>query len=337
MRTILSLVFAMAFVLTGCSGSGLNASETIAVLDESTNIRLGEFSLMLRYQQAQMETYYGSMLGGGIYQQEMPDTGERYGDTAKKSQMEEFNLLYVLEAEAPNYEVALTEEEKGAVAEAAKSFLDANTPQFKKAVGAEQADVEHLLTLLTIQNKMYDALTADVDTAVTDEEAAQKRITYAFISTTGTETDSEGNTVPLTEEEKAAKKAALQEVLDAAKESGDLNAAAEGKENITVNTTSYGADSSSPSEEVRKAADILKDGEFAELVEVESGYYAVQMVSPFDRDATDSRKESIVQERRDVLYDEKCEELMAAHTFTMVDEVMAKLTFDQTFVLKTEQ
>ena len=65
MRTILSLVFAMAFVLTGCSGSGLNASETIAVLDESTNIRLGEFSLMLRYQQAQMETYYGSMLGGG--------------------------------------------------------------------------------------------------------------------------------------------------------------------------------------------------------------------------------------------------------------------------------
>ena len=59
--------------------------------------------------------------------------------------------------------------------------------------------------------------------------------------------------------------------MDAAKESGDLNAAAEGKENITVNTTSYGADSSSPSEEVRKAADILKDGEFAELVEVESG------------------------------------------------------------------
>ena len=76
MMTILSLVFAMAFVMTGCAGSKLNASETIAVLDETKNIRLGEFSLMLRYQQAQMETYYGSMLGGGIYQQEMPDTGE---------------------------------------------------------------------------------------------------------------------------------------------------------------------------------------------------------------------------------------------------------------------
>lgn len=337
MMTILSLVFAMAFVMTGCAGSKLNASETIAVLDETKNIRLGEFSLMLRYQQAQMETYYGSMLGGGIYQQEMPDTGEVYGDTAKRSQMEEFNLLYVLEAEAPNYGVTLTEEEKGAITEAAKTFLDNNTPQFKKAVGAEQTDVEHLLTLLTLQNKMYDALTTDVDTEVSDEEAAQKRISYAFISTTGTETDDEGNAIELTEEEKAEKKAELQAVLDAAKEKGDLNAAAEEKENITVNTTTYGTDSSSPAEAVREAADLLKDGEFAELIEVESGYYAVQMVSTFDREATDSRKEAIVQERKNTLYDEKCQELKDAHTFTTVDAVMAKLTFDQTFTLKVEQ
>ncbi|MCI8558991.1 MAG: peptidyl-prolyl cis-trans isomerase [Lachnospiraceae bacterium] len=333
---ILSLVFVLAFVLTGCSGK-LDASETIAVLDETTNIRLGEFSLMLRYQQAQMETYYGSMLGGGIYQQEMPDTGEIYGDTAKKSQMDEFKLLYVLEAEAPDYEVVLTEEEKAAIAEAAKAFMDANTPQLKKAVGAEQADVEHLLTLMTIQNKMYDVLTADVDSAVSDEEAAQKRITYAFIATTGTETDSEGNTIDLTDEEKAEKKAALQAVVDEAKTSGDLSAAAEGKENITVNTTTYGADSSSPAESVRAAADTLQDGEFAEIVEAETGYYAVQMVSTFDREATDSQKETIVQQRRDELYNEKCEELQEAHTFTTVDEVMGKLTFSQTFVLKTEQ
>ena len=331
------MIFALVFVLTGCSGSKLNAGETIAVLDESTNIRLGEFSLMLRYQQAQMESYYGSMLGGGIYQQEMSDTGELYGDTAKRSQMDEFQLLYVLEAEASNYEVALTEEEKGAIIEAAKTFLDNNTPQLKKAVGAEQADVEHLLTLLTIQNKMYDALTEDVDTVVSDEEAAQKRIVYAFISTTGTEADDEGNMIPLTEEEKAQKKAALQEILDAAKESGDLSAAAEGKENITATTVTYGADSSSPAESVRAAADTLKDGEFAEIIEVESGYYAVQMVSTFDREATDNQKENIIQQRKDTLYNEKCEELKAAHTFTVVDAVMEKLTFDQTFVLKIEQ
>lgn len=334
---ILALVLMLSVALTGCSGKQLNASETIAVLDETTNIRLGEFSLMLRYQQAQMETYYGSMLGGGFYQQELPDTGEVYGESAKRDQMEEFKLLYVLEAEAPNYQVALTEEEKAAAAEAAKAFMDANTPQVKKAVAAEQADVEHVLMLMTIQNKMYDALTADVDTEVSDEEAAQKRINYAFISTTGTETDSEGNTIELTEEEKAAKKAELQEVLDAARESGDLYTAADEKEGIMSTTTTYGVDGSSLAEAVRTAADTLKDGEFAEIIEVENGYYAVQMVSTFDREATDSRKENIVQERREDLYQEKCEKLQEAHTFTTVDAVMAKLTFDQTFVVKMEQ
>lgn len=334
---ILSLVFVLCLMLTGCSQSQLNASETIAVFDETTNVRLGEFSLMLRYQQAQMETYYGSMLGGGIYQQVMPDTGELYGDTAKVSQADEFKLLYVLEAEAANYGVSLTEEEKAKITEAAKAFMDGNTPQLKKAVAAEQADVEHLLTLMTIQNKMYDALTADVDTSVSDEEAAQKKIAYAFISTTGTETDSEGNTIQLTEEEKAAKKAELQSVLDAAKESKDLNTAIEGHENITVNTTTYGADSSSPAEAVREAADKLSDGELSEIIEVESGYYLAQMISTFDREATDSQKETIVQQRRDALYDEKCGELQEAHTFTTVDAVMAKLNFSQNFVLKVQQ
>ena len=42
-------------------------------------------------------------------------------------------------------------------------------------------------------------------------------------------------------------------------------------------------------------------------------------------------------QRKDSLYDEKCQELKEAHTFTTVDAVMAKLTFDQNFILKTEQ
>lgn len=334
---ILALILMLSVALTGCSQKQLDGSQTIAVLDETTNIRLGEFSLMLRYQQAQMETYYGSMLGGGFYQQELPDTGEVYGESAKRDQMDEFQLLYVLEAEAPNYQAELTEEEKAAIAEAAKAFMDANTPQVKEAVAAEQADVEHVLALMTIQKKMYDALTVDVDTEVSDAEAAQKRVNYAFVSTTGTETDSEGNTIELTEEEKAAKKAELQEILDAAKESGDLKAAADDKEGIMSTTATYGADGSSLAEAVRTAADTLKDGEFAELVEVENGYYAVQMVSTFDSEATENRKVNIVQERRDELYQEKCEELKAAHTFTTVDAVMAKLTFDQTFVVKMDQ
>ena len=78
--------------------------------------------------------------------------------------------------------------------------------------------MEHVLTLMTIQEKMYAPLTEDVDTEVSDEEAAQKRIVYVYMSTAGTETDEDGNTVDLTDEEKAAKKQELQDILDAAGE-----------------------------------------------------------------------------------------------------------------------
>lgn len=332
---LLSMVLILAFSLCGCSQSGLNGSETIATLDGTTNIPLGEFNLMLRYQQAQMETYYASLFGTGVYQQDISGSGVVYGESAKEALLEDFKEMYVLEAEASNYQVALTEEEKAAITEAATKFLSANTDRAKKAVTADQATVEHVLTLMTLKDKMYTALTADVDTEVSDEEAAQKRISYVFESTADTY-DEAGNAIPLTDEEKAEKKAALQEILNVAKESGDLNSAAEAKER-TANSLTYGDGSTAIGEEVQAAANALADGEFTDLIETDNGYYIVQMVSTFDREATDSQKETIIQQRRDDLYTEKSQELQDAHTFTQIDSALAKLTFERTFTLKTEE
>ncbi len=334
---LLSMIVVLALTLCGCAQSSLDGSETIATMDE-TNIPLGEFNLMLRYQQAQMETYYGGLFGGesNIYQQDMSGTGVIYGETAKETLIEEFKKLYILEAEAPNYQVALTEDEKAAIKEAATKFLSTNTDKAKKAVTADQATVEHVLTLMTLENKMYTALTADVDTEVSDEEAAQKRISYLFESTSGTEYDEAGNVIELTDEEKAEKKAALQEILDAAKESGDLSAAAEAKER-TASSITYGEGSTAIAEEVQTAANALADGEFAELIETSTGYYAVQMVSTFDQEATDNQKGTIVQRRKDDIYTEKYQKLQEAHTFTPVETVLSKLTFERIFTLKTQE
>jgi len=332
---MIAMVLVLSFVLAGCSGSSLNGSETVATLDD-TNITLGEFNLLLRYQQAQMETYYGGIFGAGFYQQDISGDGTIYGEAAKEDLLGDFERMYILEAEAPNYGVALTDEEKAAVTEAASKFLSDNTDGAKKALAADQAAVEHVLTLMTLNDKMYDALTEDVDTEVSDEEAAQKKIAYVLVSKRGTETDADGNPVNLAEEEIAEKKEQLQSVLDAAKESKDLSAAAEAAE-LSASTVTYGADSTSPVEEVRAAADKLADGELAELIETENAIYAVQMVSTFDRDATDSRKTSIINERREALFNEKYAKLQEAHTFTPVEDALAKLTFERSYMLKMEE
>ena len=193
---VLIPVLALTIALGGCGQEVvLDGTETAATLDGTTNMTLGEFNLLLRYQEAQMETYYGSMFGtSNIYAQDMTGSGTIYGETAKETLIDQFREMYVLEAEAPNYGVELTDEEKSAITEAAAKFLEDNTEEVKNDLGVDQNSVERFLTLAAIQDKMYDALTADVDTEVSDEEAAQKRIAYVYISASGTETDENGNT-----------------------------------------------------------------------------------------------------------------------------------------------
>ena len=53
-------------------------------------------------------------------------------------------------------------------------------------VSGETEYVERVLTLLTIQKKMTDAVTKDVSTEVSDEEAAQKSMQYVSFPYTTT-------------------------------------------------------------------------------------------------------------------------------------------------------
>ena len=82
---VLAAGLMLAGSLTGCGkGNTLDGTQTVAVMDETTNVPLGEVSLLLRYQQAQMESYYGSMLGmTNVYGQDLSGTGTIYGETRK--------------------------------------------------------------------------------------------------------------------------------------------------------------------------------------------------------------------------------------------------------------
>ena len=86
-----------------------------------------------------------------------------------------------------------------------KNFDEGNELEAKELVSGETEYVERVLTLLTIQKKMTDAVTKDVSTEVSDEEAAQNEYAVCKFSRYTT-TDEEGNSKTLTDEEKAALK-----------------------------------------------------------------------------------------------------------------------------------
>ena len=397
-------------LLTGCSSSN---DEVVAKMGD-TKLTLGEANFMLRYSQAQTQSYLGAMFGEGtnVFQQDLTGSGQAYGETVKESVLNDLKDMTILEQHMSDYNVELTDEDKAAIEEAAKQFIADNSKEVLKEMSATEETVSRILTLYTIQSKMETAIEADVDTEVSDEEAAQKTIQYAYftipetenetedtteatsegesettteaasederetetgteaVSETETETEaaSESETVAETEteatseteavseaaseetsedttesetEESAEKKETretVQGIIDAVQGGETLeDAVKEVDESKSLTSYSYGADEETLNENLKNAADTLSDGEIAsEPVEGENGFYVVQMVSTFDRDATDQKKEEIIKDRKKELYDNKIAE-WDTESFDINEKVWDKVTFEEIFTLKQEE
>ena len=169
-----------AGLLTGCAAS-LKSSDIVAV-NEGVNITLGEASVMLRYNQAETQSYLGGLFGeGNIFQQDLTGSGEPYGDIMKENIMHELQEMTNMEAHMADYDVEITADEQAAIEAAAKQFVADNDEKTLKAMYADEASVARVLTLYTIESKMEDAIKAGADTEVSDEDAAQKTIEYVLL------------------------------------------------------------------------------------------------------------------------------------------------------------
>ena len=320
--------------LSGC-GNTLDGTKTAATVGEE-KITAGTVNMMLRFTQAQMDSYY-AMFGGsisGLWSQEGED-GKTYAESTKDDVKEQIHDMVLLEQHAPDYDVSVSEEEHKKITEAAKQFMEDNDPENITKLAVTQADIEKILELYTYQSKMFDPMTADVDTNVEDKEAQQSKITYCRISTAAT-TDEDGNSQELTEEEKAAKKEQAQKLIDQlnAQEdpaAADMDALAkEIDENLGAYTNTFGAneenEESSLDENLVAAAKELKDGQVAsQVIEGEDAYFVVRMDSTFDEESTQSKKDEIVSERKQEAYNDLLEQWGEETEIKVVNSVWKKM------------
>lgn len=167
--------------LAGCGKKeGLDTAAAVATLDgEETTA--GVVNFMLRYEQAQFDSSYGSWLKsyyGDVWNSDLTGNGETYGQTFKDQIMNSLERMLLAEKHMADYQVELTDEEKAAITQAAADFIASNDETVLEKMSATQENVERVLTLRTIQTKMEPEMCADVDTEVSDEEAAQRTVSY---------------------------------------------------------------------------------------------------------------------------------------------------------------
>lgn len=340
-----------ASALAGCGS--LDGTKTVATVD-GEKVTLGLASYMLRTDQAEMEGYYRMLaesygMDGGEYWSSETEDGKTYGEDIKDNVMSTIKELYVLRAHAEEYGVSVTEEEQAAIDEAAQTFMESNDQETLDALAVSEEDVKTYMELYTIQQKMREPMVADVDREVSDEEAAQSRVTFVEISTEGTETDEDGNTVDLTDEEKAEKKDQAQQVLDkvAAAEdpaSADMDALAkEVDENLTAverTFNSNGEDDEATDQAIKDAVADLEDGQVvSQVVEGENAYYVVRLEQQFDEEATENEKDLIISDREDTQYENLVKEWTDAAEMEVEKSVWnrVKVTDAQPYELKEAQ
>lgn len=266
-----------ASVLTGCGkGKELDTAAAAAALD-GEEISAGLVNFFLRYQQAEFESSYGAWLqsyyGTDIWNVDLSGTGTSYGETFKNDVINSLERLLLAEKHMGDYSVELTDEEKTAITQAAQKFMESNEEEVLEKMSATQENAERLLTLYTIQNKMETQMSADVDTEVSDEEAAQRTVSYVRFTAetesdteeaeaeTETEAGSESETEAAAEAEteaaetenetapaEDATEASLTEAAADKTESADTEEATEGAENEAVSEEETEADSEASTE-----------------------------------------------------------------------------------------
>lgn len=337
---LLAGAMALSVALTGCGK--IDADAVGATLD-GKEISLGFMNFMARYQQMSYDSYLLSYYGTEMWSQtvteeEKDDDGnvtkpaQTMEENVKESVAENIELMYLLEAHMADYNVEITDEETAAIEEAAKKFMSDNSKKAIKQLGATEEYVKEMLRLTTIQQKMYDAILEASTVTVTDEEAAQRTYSYIQVSTTST-TDSDGNSVDLTDEEKGQLASDMEEYAAAAKE--DFEGAAKEK-GYTVSTQSYGSDNTLD-EKLVAAADALKEGEISDLITTDSNYYVIRLDKEYDEEATAEKKESLLTTKKQEEYDSICEGYMEDAKFELNEEEWAKVKFNRLFSVASDE
>lgn len=333
---ILTMAGILAAVsLMGCGEESIDHDETLVTIGD-TDVPFGVVNFYSRLMQARYEDYYTSQFGDALVEfWEQDFMGEVYEVSVKAELLQNLEEMYLTRLHAEEYDVELTEEEQKAIEKAAADFEDSNALEVKEKVSGYKKYIEEYLTTVTIWRKMEEPMREGVDEEVTDKEAAQKSMDYVLFPYTkeDEEGSEEDGKKEMTDEEKEEVKETAEKFLKDLKADKDKDIAAAAEDaGLEVETVTFDSDSTIPHIDFIEAADKLKEGEITDLIETSNGLYVGKVTSLLDREATDEKKERIVEKRKSDQYDSLIEEWKEEAASELDVELWEKISFAESGV-----
>lgn len=325
LKRITALILAGALSVTVLTGCGINKDQVAATMKDQ-NVTLGVANFMCRYQQAMLEDQYKMYLGAEDIWSQSLGGDATMEDNVKDSAMEQLHEMYTLKAHMADYKIELTDEDKKAVKDAAKKFIEANSQATLNEISADAEIVEEVLTLYTIQSKMRNAIEAEADMNVSDADANMRGYSMVTISTAA-HTDEDGNQTEYTDEEKKKLKEDAEKMASELKEAGANLDTVASKYGHEVTSGTYGTDDTQLAEEVRKELDALKEGETSGLIETEGALYFVRLDKETDKEATEQHRQTIINTRKSDKYQEVLSGWQEKDGWKVKEKALEKIVF----------
>ncbi len=271
---------------------------------------------MLYLQSAKQE--YESAYGGEIWQYMLNEDGTTLGEWVKNQTLEQIIYIKIVCAEAKKLGVELDSEEKKLINERTEEYMSNAEYGALALYGIARKDVEQVYTDNALAQKIYDSVTLNVDTDISNEEAAQKHLQSLMLK--NYHEDELGNRTALTVLELIATLDRFDTLYAEAQTTKDFYSLAyansEDKQYLDIRV----GEGDLP-EELSAAYD-LKAGEAMQL-RAESGYYIFYCVSEYDEDATIAKKEELIALRQEEAFQELYEEWRAGAKIE-INEVLWK-------------
>lgn len=324
----LALVFAALLLVGALSGCGRTKVSletyptTVVATFGDTKIYLDEANYKARADQYTNEMYY-SMYGYSLTDMWKSDlgTGMTLEDYVKTSTMTAIYQTYVLKAKAEELGLTLDDADKAKIESTVTAAMEGVDSSVLDATNITAERLTEIVTDNALAMKAYEYAVKDVDTEVSDEEAAQRTIKYILVKDGG---------------EDAEAAAAKAEELKGKVEAGeDMSALAEGDDNCMYSTATYGEGDYDNT--LGNLGLTLKTGETGMAYDEGYGWYIVYCETDFDEEATQNEKPSIVQKRKDeafqAVYAEWVKEMPA---FKVDEKIWSQITFDKNLYVAPE-
>ena len=290
-RKKLAVLLAAAVMAGSFSGCGLMENTEIVFttgLSGEQLFKIGksvctlpEAMIYVMDYQRQYEGVYGVEMWehdfGGI-------TFENYVKDTIVDQLASMKAITLL---AGDYEVSLSSDEEKKVSQAAEDYYGALTEEQIEYMDLELKDVESLYRDHALSGKVYEEITKDVNTEVSDVEA--RIITVQQFRLDSAET--------------------AQSVKEQLDEGRDFAAVASSYSLDSQVTYTFGRGEHDAAYE--EAAFALENDQVSDVIETEDGYYILKCVNNFDQEATEDNKVTMVEKRRDELFESVYEKLVA--------------------------